>query len=45
MERDELQQDLVDLGDARDLTRGMALTGADDGNGTQRKGSGISDED
>ncbi|MBH1999688.1 MAG: benenodin family lasso peptide [Sphingomonadaceae bacterium] len=45
MERDGHQQDLVDLGDARDLTRGMALTGADDGNGTQRKGSGISDED
>ncbi|GLI98031.1 benenodin family lasso peptide [Sphingobium sp. BS19] len=45
MEREEHQQDLVDLGDALDLTRGVALIGADDGNGSLRKGNGISDDD
>jgi hypothetical protein len=45
MERDENQHDLVDLGDARDLTRGLAPSGDDDNNGTLKKGSGISDMD
>lgn len=45
MERNDNQHDIVDLGDARDITRGMALTGADDSNGIQKRGSGISDQD
>ncbi|MEW6629128.1 MAG: benenodin family lasso peptide [Pseudomonadota bacterium] len=45
MERDDYQHDLVDLGDALDLTRGNSLTGGDDSGGIQRKNVGISDED
>ncbi|MGJ8479439.1 MULTISPECIES: benenodin family lasso peptide [Sphingobium] len=45
MERDAHSQDIVDLGDAVELTRGVLLIGQDDGNGTLYKASGISDED
>ncbi len=45
MEHEELSQDIVDLGDALDLTRGVLLIGEDDGNGTLCKGLGISEED
>ncbi len=45
MEREELSQDIVDLGDASELTRGVQFIGQDDGNGTLYKATGISDED
>jgi len=45
MERPDTCNDVVDLGDATELTRGMSPVGRDDIDGTLKQFAGISDDD